>query len=376
MPAYVTFFPLGNADGALIDLADKRKILVDFGNEGDPDDPDDLRCDLAAELRTDLRKAGRDYLDVVCFTHVDDDHCKGTGEFFWLQHAPKYQGSGRIKIKQMWVPACAITEEGLTDDSRLVRQEARHRLREGKDILIFSRAERLKEWMAENGIDYESRTHLFVDAGKPVPGYSTSGPEQVEFFVHCPFAWRQDENTVIDRNGDSIVFQATFKEGFSTSYALFASDVDHEVLSQIVETTRKHGRDDRLLWDLMKLPHHSSYLSLGPERGEDETVAVPDVKWLFETQGQRGCTIVSTSCPIPAKGTKEDEGTQPPHRQAANHHRRVARQKDGSYMVTMEQPRKSAPAPFKFEITQLGVALLLAAPSVITTATSAPARQG
>ncbi|MBT9293089.1 hypothetical protein [Prosthecodimorpha staleyi] len=376
MPAYVTFYPLGNADGALIDLADQRKVLVDFGNEGNPDDPADLRCNLAAELTTNLRKAGRDYLDVVCFTHVDDDHCKGSGAFFWLQHAAKYQGPGRTKINEMWVPACAITEEGLTEDSRLVRQEARHRLREGKGILVFSRAERIKQWMSENSIDYESRKHLFVDAGKNVPGFSKNGPEAVEFFVHCPFAWRQSDKVLVDRNGDSIVFQATFKEGLSESYALFASDVDHEVLSLIVQTTRRHGRDGKLLWDLMKLPHHSSYLSLSSERGVDETVAVDDVKWLFETQGQRGCTIVSTSCPIPAKGSEEDKGTQPPHRQAANHHRRVAREKDGSYIVTMEQPRKGAPAPFRFEITQLGVALLLAAPNVITTATSAPARQG
>lgn len=33
MTAYVTFYPLGDADSALIDLADKRKVLVDFGNQ-------------------------------------------------------------------------------------------------------------------------------------------------------------------------------------------------------------------------------------------------------------------------------------------------------------------------------------------------------
>ena len=72
----------------------------------------------------------------------------------------------------------------------------------------------------------------------------------------------------------------------------------------------------------MKLFHHCSYLALGPERGIDETKAVPDVKWLFESQGRRGGIIVSPSWPIPTKGSKEDEGVQPPHRQAANHHRR------------------------------------------------------
>lgn len=41
--AKLTFFPLGNADCCLIDLADKQKILLDFGNQRDPDNPDDKR---------------------------------------------------------------------------------------------------------------------------------------------------------------------------------------------------------------------------------------------------------------------------------------------------------------------------------------------
>ena len=43
---------------------------------------------------------------------------------------------------------------------------------------------------------------------------------------------------------------------------------------------------------------------------------MPDVKWLFETQGQRGAYIISTSKPIPQKGSTEDASPQPPHRQA------------------------------------------------------------
>jgi hypothetical protein len=34
---YDTVFPLGNADALRLDLADGRKVLVDFGNQGDPD---------------------------------------------------------------------------------------------------------------------------------------------------------------------------------------------------------------------------------------------------------------------------------------------------------------------------------------------------
>jgi hypothetical protein len=93
------------------------------------------RIDLPAELHKDLRAAERDYYDVVCYTHLDDDHCCGTGDFFWLEHALKYQGEGRIKIRELWVPAAAILEDGCEDSARIVRQEARHRgrTRQGRE---------------------------------------------------------------------------------------------------------------------------------------------------------------------------------------------------------------------------------------------------
>lgn len=96
MTAYVTFYPLGNADSALIELADKQLLLIDYGNQGNPNDPEDERCDLAEELRSVLRKANRKDFDVVCFTHLDDDHCQRMGEFFWLEHSGAYQDNERI----------------------------------------------------------------------------------------------------------------------------------------------------------------------------------------------------------------------------------------------------------------------------------------
>jgi hypothetical protein len=374
MPAKIHFFPLGNADTLRLDLADGRKVLVDYANMRCDDD--DLRCDLPVELRRDLSKARRDYFDAVCITHLDDDHCKGFGEFFWLRHAQAYQDDKRIHINELWVPAAAITEENLKDDARLVRAEARHRLKEGKGIRVFSRPAHLKDWMDKNGIDFESRKHLIVDAGTLVPGYTKEGAAQAEFFVHSPFGWRQDEQTVIDRNENSIVMQVTFREGGKDTYALLGSDVDHESISAIVQITRKKGNADRLLWDMMKLFHHCSYLSLGPDRGTDETQAVPDVKWLFETQGRDGGIIVSPSWPIPAKGSKEDADVQPPHRQAANHHRRVIRNLNGRFTVTMEQPSKTLPAPFGYEVTVFGIAAIIAAPMVSSYAAASTPRAG
>ena len=376
MVAEVHFFPLGNADTLRVDLAGGGKVLIDYADTRCADDDDDPRCDLPGELRRDLAKAGRSGYDAVCITHVDDDHCCGFGDFFYLRHAKAYQGKDRIGIDELWVPAAAILEDGLEGDARLVRAEARYRLREGKGILVFSRPERLRRWMEDNGIDFKSRQHLIVDAGKLVPGYSKDGPEKAEFFVHCPFGSRQDADTVIDRNENSIVMQVTFREESRDTYLLLGSDVNHETLSLIAQISRKNGNADRLQWDLMKLFHHCSYLALGPERGVDETKAVPDVKWLFETQGRQGGVIVSPSWPIPTKGSKEDSDVQPPHRQAANHHRRVARELGGAFVVTMEQPSKSRPKPFGYEITAYGIALIVGAPMVSAAAANASPRAG
>ena len=51
MSAKITFYPLGNADTALIRLADNRIILVDFADMRDPSDKADKRIDLAAEVK-------------------------------------------------------------------------------------------------------------------------------------------------------------------------------------------------------------------------------------------------------------------------------------------------------------------------------------
>jgi len=108
----------------------------------------------------------------------------------------------------------------------------------------------------------------------------------------------------------------------------------------------------------------------------DEPQAVADVKWLFETQGRQGGIIVSPSWPIPAKGSKEDDDVQPPHRQAANHHRRVTKTLGGQFTVTMEEPSTTRPAPFGYEITAYGIAAIIAAPMISSYAAASTPRAG
>src|SRR5258706_12233173 len=106
----LTFYPLGNADCCLVDLADGKKLLFDYADTRCRDDEEDKRIDLLAELRRNLIAANRKDFDVVAFSHLDEDHtCRAT-EFFYLQHDAKYQSDDRIKINELWVPSAVIIE--------------------------------------------------------------------------------------------------------------------------------------------------------------------------------------------------------------------------------------------------------------------------
>jgi len=341
----LTFFPLGNADCCRIDLSGGQKLLFDYAAMRDADDEDDLRIDLAAAILEDLEAAKRDSLDVVAFTHLDDDHIHGASELFHLRHAEKYQGEGRIKIDTLWVPAAAIVEEGCEDEDKIIRAEARYRLKQGKGIRVFSRPDKLKQWLEREKIPFESRQHLITDAGRTVPGF-TLADAGVEFFVHSPFASRLNDGSVLDRNIDSLALQATFSVDGKLTRLLTLSDLDHMALSDIVDITRGKKRDDRLAWDIMKIAHHCSYTALGPDKGKEKTEPIPNVRWLCEQASQPKAIAVSSSKLIP----DEDSDKQPPHRQAAAYYREQATNRSGEFIVTMAHPKAAAPEQLVIEI--------------------------
>jgi ribonuclease BN (tRNA processing enzyme) len=333
----ITFYPIGNADCTLIALANGQKVLFDYANQRNPGDTSDKRVDLAKSLNASVPGDFR----AVCFTHCDDDHICGFSDYFYLEHATKYQYGQRKKMEELWVPAAVLLEQNLTGEARILRSEARCRLKKGTGIRVFSRPKGMKEWCDEQeDISYENVKHLFVDAGTLVPGFERHA-QGVEFFVHSPFI---SETQKINRNREAITVQATFNDALASKLIL-GSDIDHCVWTDIVNITKYFKNEDRLRWDLFHVSHHSSYLSLGPEKGKEETQPTEEIKWLFETQGNEGCRVISPSWPIPPADTD-----QPPHRQAANYYKKVARLKKGEYKVTMEHPTVSQPEPMVFSV--------------------------
>jgi hypothetical protein len=376
--AILTFYPLGNADCTRIDLKDGRKILVDYADMRNPADAGNACIDLPTALDDDLRAAKRDYFDVVMFTHLDEDHTKRAGDFFHFERFASRQGNGRIKMNELWVPAAALTEEGSTDDAQIIRQEARHRFIEGKEIRVFSRPERLRDFCTRNNIKLEDRMHLIIDAGKLVRGFDNlNAAGGIEIFIHNPMAWRLNDREVEERNEDAVVFQAVFREADADTKVLFASDVNDVTLGHIVRTSRNHGNENRLRWHVFKIPHHCSYKSLNSaDKGADKTVPIEDVRWLCEDQAEPRGIMISTSESIPGKGSERDKEVQPPHRQAAAYYQDVVAAIDGQFDVTMENSPRRNPKACQISITAAGASFVAMAAMPVDYVSARPMRAG
>ena len=240
----VTFYPLGNADCCLIKTTLGKTFVFDYADMECPDDATDKRMPLKANFRADIGWPNTKQIDVLAITHGDNDHLKGVPDNFWLDHAEKYQGSERVKINELWVPAAILCEEGAEDDFRIVRQEARHRFLKKQGIRVFSRPEHLRDWVTSQDRRLEDFQDIITDAGRTVPGL-TMEKDGIEFFVHSPFAERTADG-LLDRNGNCLVMQATFREsGVDTRFLITADSVSAN-WRRMVKITREHNNEHRL----------------------------------------------------------------------------------------------------------------------------------
>lgn len=350
-------YPVGNGDTTLLDPESHRLVLIDFCNRPADAADDDKRVDLAPALDAELNRAHQDAFEVVAFTHLDLDHIGGASSYFHFDHNKKYQGGNRRRIGTMWVPAAIITEKEDKDnpfreDHVAVQEEARFRLRKGSGVVVYSCPPDLKAWLTKNGLTEDSRKSCICHAGALAPGFSKDA-DGVEFFIHAPVSSEEDISHDVERNECSLVMQAVFLAGGTETKVLLLSDATHGLLTDIVERTEKRDNQDRLKWDIVHIPHHCSYLSIGPEKGETETTPVSEVERLYETYGEQRSWLISSSDPIPSA----DE-VQPPHMQAANYYRKTARGLLAMWTVTMEYPSTNRPKPMEITIDRSGMKLV------------------
>ena len=367
----IIFYPVGNGDTSQIVLDNGKRILFDFKHLEKTEGGEGPEINLKDRLKSELEKTDKKSFDVVAFTHGDKDHIENSTEFFELWYSKKYQGEHRVKIDELWVPSAMILETASNDEQSdefvIWRQEARYRLKKGKGIHVFSKPEKLKDWLQENDLTLDSRRHLITDAGQIVPGFMLAN-DGIEFFCHSPFIKHVDEGEDL-RNEAALVFNIRFKVGSNTFDYFAVGDSQWEVLEDIVNISKKHNNADRLEWDLYNIAHHCSYLALSDDKGDTETTPKPFVEELL-LSGKEGAYGVSSSKPI--EDTKEGrEQQQPPHIQAKKCYERYLKKIEGAkLMVTMEEPNTDKPEPLIFNIDSNGISIggkaIIPAVSIIT----------
>lgn len=367
----VTFFPVGNGDTSLIQLDNGKWLLMDYYHQGQGEDPSTTIIDLKRKLTEMLKAAKKTSFEVVMFTHADKDHIQGSSDFFFFEHAAKYQGEDRPKINELWVPAAFVLEEGLEDDDRVIRQEARYRLEQGKGIKVFSKPEDLKDWLKTKNLTVEDRRECFVDAGRVVTTFSAQ-TDGLELFCHAPFKEQVDEHEEY-RNNASIILHGTF-HFTSKAYGYFMiGDADWDYLEKVVTRSEDNGNEDRLVWDLYFTPHHCSYKGLSSEKGTKETTPTEPIDRLLKKGRLQNYMIAS--CFAFEDIEKPEDRDQPPHIQAKRCYERYSKSTSGrKFLVTMAYPNYKDPKPLIIEITEGGLAVKDPTPTPILT--SAPPRAG
>lgn len=344
MAQKVTFYPLGNAETCLLELENGGKLLFDYAamnNGSSSDSRYDIKEDLSAIKE----------FDVVMFSHPHEDHTKGASDFFYLDHAQKYQSEDRAKIKELWVSSAFLLETDLENqsDAKIIRNEARYRLKEGYGIKVFAAPNSLNDWLDDQSIDFNNVSNLIVYAGQLLE-LSNTLDEELQIFVHAPFS--DDSEDVEDKNTPSIVLQIRLYNEDQETNLLITGDTPYDVLDKIVEFSQGNGNESYLSWDLYDIPHHCSYTGLNHKEGDDVQVITPTeaVQWLLE-QAKPGSYMVA-SC------DKITEETSPPHMCAKLAYEQYTAD-DVTFLATMEHipTSKTVPTPIRFEIDSMGVML-------------------
>lgn len=359
MSQELVFFPIGNAETCLLSLNNGSKILFDYADMFDGSATDD-RYDIKKELG-----AIKEF-EIVLFSHAHDDHTRGASDFFFLDHAKKYQSDTRAKIKELWVSAAFLLDTDLENnsDAKILREEARYRLKNGYGVKVFANPNNLSDWLKEHEIKYEDVDHLIVHAGQTLELPDTLEGE-MKVFVHAPFSDESEE--VNDKNDPSIVLQVCLINDKHETNILITGDTPYQVLDKIVDISTENDNEKYLAWDIYDIPHHCSYTGLNDKGEKEVRVITPteNIQWLLTQSGKNAYMVASC--------VKITEETSPPHISAKRAYEKYSAE-DVSFLATMEHTPLSGgkPTPIKFLIDSMGVTLRQARMQEVYLKKSAP----
>lgn len=233
----ITFFPEGNAECIFLELDNGKRMLMDYANMHSSDS-------RYTDLTESLKESNT--FDVVMFIHPHDDHVKGAADFLYFDHAVKYKTGERTKTKELWISAAFFLDVNLCEDARVIRQEARYRLKKcgGEGVKIFTAPGSLVSWLEKHELSTGENDHPIIHAGTLLDSSRHDLGNEISIFVHVPFS--EDAEDADNRNNPSIVIQIALDNAGQTTNIFITGDTPHDVLDKIVEQFESSGNADYL----------------------------------------------------------------------------------------------------------------------------------
>lgn len=351
------FYPVGNGDQSLIILKDGTTIGIDCNiRQASIDSTDssiyDVKKDLLDSLKT---RDNNHYLDVFILTHGDCDHCRGFKTNFYQGDPKKYGEKNRkaneIIIDEMWFSPM-IAEEHTNDDEDAYQQEAERRLalHEAKSADMNLPGNRIRIIGYDGTKKYSILNHLRSVPGTVVSSFNEKKQDTFSVFIHAPFK-EQLASAEKDKNSNSIVFQARFKEDKNdkefSALIMFGGDADYiawDIILQKTMDSKKDVTEQALAWDIFLAPHHCSWTFFNEhdnkEEAQDSSIEVLKYK-------RHGGVVVSSS-----KKIINNDDNPPSYLAKTEYIKHLDSSSD--FLNTAIEPKESAPEPIEFVITENG----------------------
>lgn len=359
MVAKICFFPVDNGDMTLLELESGRSVLIDVNIRGKADDPDDDTPDVAAKLRSRLKRDddGRLYVDAFLLSHPDEDHCRGFQKHFHLGPPSEWSKTDdKILIREIWSSPMVFRRASknltLCADAKAFNTEARRRVQRFRDtgggvsdgdrILILGEDENGKT---------DDLAAILVKTDELFSKVNGQHDWSMQARLLAPLPKGDDASEeVLKKNQSSTILQFSLTGDYQPDACLYLTGGDAEVAIWEQLWAAHELRPDWLKYDILLAPHHCSWHSLSydswSEKGKDAAVCEDARRALSQTR--RGAVIIASSKPI------KDDKNDPPCIRARREYEDIAKAASGSFKCVGEHPSAQDPDVTEFEIVRAG----------------------
>ena len=339
------FWPAGCGDCTTVVISDSIVMQIDLNDGAIADADNNERIPVVDELVAKLPKRnGKPYLPCLVLTHPDLDHCKGYRDL-----------AKRVTIGEMWHTPRVFREfhKEMSDDAKAFRREAKRRvaatIAAGGDPGAGNRV---------RVIGYDDLLREDDYRGLPLIYFSTPG-QSVELldgqnlygtfsaFIHAPFR----DDSAGARNETSLAMQIELLGDQHVMNGLFLGDLSYPTLRRVIDETRRHENDARLIWNVLLAPHHCSKKAMYEKDDQGRDVLKQDILDDFEGSQSPGGFIIASSPKIPGSNVS---GDNPPHAKAKTRYEEIV---SGQFLCTGEYSTPENMRPIIISNTPQGVVL-------------------